>query len=586
MRQVRWLGGGRMCRVGSKRPRYHFNANRVPTCGIPDAVRGAISINAQKKPFLRYETTQHSPAMMMPPPELGIEICSAQEDTGRLVMAWRNDPETLKASFHQEPKDWDSFWPEFTKNYFQDPALPPIFVLADGERAGFLKFETMVHPHDLRGHVIELSIVMAPSFRGRGLGTKALQAALFVLQERGVDSVIAEVRRENTASSRIFEKAGFENIEEVIKHIVDTGEDVPIVHFAYELTPSFWRRQQVFVIAEAGSNWRAGTPEKDRDQARKLIDAAVTAGADAVKFQVYRPETVYVSNAGSSDYLSDAGIEEDISDIFADLAMPYEMIGELAEYCSANNIEFMSTPFSPEDFTAVDPFVQIHKVASYEISHVHLIELAARSGKPTLMSTGASVEQDIAWAVDTFFAAGGHDLCLLQCTARYPAPVEALNIATIPWLKRRFGVVAGLSDHSRDPIIGPVTAVAEGARVIEKHFTLANDLPGPDHAFALTPPELSQMVTAIRDAEEAMGSGVKIILPEEEELAGYARRGLQAVRAISKGEALREGEAFAILRPGQQKLGAHPKYLDHVEGKTAARDIAEGEGLNHGDWID
>ena len=143
-----------------------------------------------------------------------------------------------------------------------------------------------------------------------------------------------------------------------------------------------------------------------------------------------------------------------------------------------------------------------------------------------------------------------------------------------------------MSDHSRDPIIGPVTAVAEGARVIEKHFTLANDLPGPDHAFALTPPELSQMVTAIRDAEEAMGSGVKIILPEEEELAGYARRGLQAVRAISKGEALREGEAFAILRPGQQKLGAHPKYLDHVEGKTAARDIAEGEGLNHGDWID
>ena len=524
--------------------------------------------------------------MMLPPPELKIEICSAQEDCGRLIMDWRNDPETLKASFHRKPKVWEAFWPEFTGSYFEDPALPPLFVLADGERAGFLKFETMAHPRDLRGTVIGLSIVMAPSFRGRGLGTKALQAALFYLQQRGVDSAVAEIRRENTASVRIFEKAGFEKIEDVVKHVVDTGENALISHFAYELTPPFWRRGQVFVIAEAGSNWRAGTPEKDREQARKLIDAAVAAGADAVKFQVYRPENVYVSNAGSSDYLSDSGIEEDISDIFADLAMPYEMIGELAEYCRSQNIEFMSTPFSPDDFTAVDPFVQIHKVASYEISHVHLIELAARSGKPTLISTGASVEQDIAWAVDTFFAAGGRDLCVLQCTARYPAPVDSLNISTIPWLKRQFGVVAGLSDHSRDPIIGPVTAVAKGARVIEKHFTLANDLPGPDHAFALTPPELTQMVAAIRNAEAAMGSGVKIILPEEEELAGYARRGLQAIRAISKGEVLHEGEAFAILRPGQQVLGTHPKHLADVEGKQAARDVTEGEGLNHGDWIE
>jgi N-acetylneuraminate synthase len=202
------------------------------------------------------------------------------------------------------------------------------------------------------------------------------------------------------------------------------------------------------------------------------------------------------------------------------------------------------------------------------------------------MSTGASVEQDIAWAVDTYFAAGGRDLCILQCTARYPAPIETLNISTIPWLKRQYGVVAGLSDHSRDPVIGPVTAVAEGARVIEKHFTLANDLPGPDHAFALTPPELTQMVAAIRDAEAAMGSGVKTVLPEEEELADYARRGLQAIRAISKGEVLHESEAFAILRPGQQALGAHPKHLADVEGKRAARDIAEGEGLNHGDWVE
>jgi len=524
--------------------------------------------------------------MLIEPSELEIEVCSPREDCARLVMDWRNDPDTLKASFHREPKVWDTFWTEFTEDYYQDPALPPIFILVDQRRVGFLRFEVMPHPLGLRGTVIELSIVMAPAFRGRGLGTKALKAGLYYLQQKGADSVIAEVRRENLASLKIFEKAGFEKIQETEKHITDTGEGAPIFWFSYELTPAFWRRQQVFIVAEAGSNWRAGTPETDRDQARKLIDAAVAAGADAVKFQVYRPETVYVPNAGSSDYLSDSGIKEDISDIFADLSMPYEMIEELAEYCKSGGIEFMSTPFSPDDFAAVDPFVAIHKVASYEISHLHLIELAARSAKPTLMSTGASVKSDIAWAVNTFFAAGGRDLCLMQCTARYPAPVEALNISTIPWLKRQFGVVAGLSDHSRDPIIGPVTAVAEGARVIEKHYTLDNNLPGPDHAFALTPPELTQMVSAIRAAETAMGSGIKEVLPEEVELAGYARRGLQAIRKISKGEVLHEGDAFDILQPGQQKLGAHPKNLQSVEGKKAARDIAIGEGLNHGDWID
>ncbi|MEX2451985.1 MAG: GNAT family N-acetyltransferase [Rhodospirillales bacterium] len=518
--------------------------------------------------------------------ELGVEICGAVEDDGRLIMAWRNDPETLAASYHREPKVWETFRRELAEDYFQNPDLPPIFVLDRGKRIGILKFETVSHPLSLRGRTVDVSINIAPEARGRGLGVKALRAALGYVRGRGVDSVIAEVRRENAASLKIFAAAGFERVEETVKHIDDTGEDVPIFRLAYELTPAFWRRRPVFVIAEAGSNWRVGTPEKDWTMARRLIDAAVAAGADAVKFQTYRPESVYVANAGGSDYLSEAGIEEDIGDIFAHLAMPYEMIGELAAYCRERGIEFMSTPFSPADFAAVDPYVGIHKVASYEISHVHLITLAAKSGKPTLMSTGASTEEDIAWAVDTFFAAGGRNLCLMQCTARYPAPVSALNVSVIPWLKKRFGVAAGLSDHSRDPLTGPVTAVAKGARVIEKHFTMDNDLPGPDHAFALTPPELVRMVAAVRQAEAALGSGVKTVLPEEAELAGYARRGLQAIRAIAKGDVLRENDAFAILRPGQQTLGVHPKFLGRVEGRRATRDIGLGEGLKHGDWVD
>ncbi len=348
---------------------------------------------------------------------------------------------------------------------------------------------------------------------------------------------------------------------------------------------TIWDSGRVYVIAEAGSNWRMGSPKRDLAMARALIDVAADAGADACKFQTYRPETVYVANAGQSDYLADAGIKEDIADIFADLAMPYEMIPELAAYCGKVGIDFMSTPFSPDDFAAIDPFVKVHKVASYEISHVHLIRLAARSKKPVLMSTGASGEEDIAWAVETFREAGGRDLCLLQCTARYPAPVSSLNLRTIAWLRERFGAAAGLSDHSREATIGPVTAVGLGARAIEKHYTLDRRLPGPDHAFALMPDELKEMVREVRAAEEALGDGIKRVLPEERELAAFARRGLQATRPIAKGEVLREGENFAILRPGQRSLGLHPRHLDAVEGSRATRSIALGEGVCADDYV-
>ncbi len=342
---------------------------------------------------------------------------------------------------------------------------------------------------------------------------------------------------------------------------------------------NYFKSERVYVIAEAGSNWRMGTPKRDLAMAKALIDVAVEAEADAVKFQTYKPESVYVANAGQSGYLSDAGIKEDIRDIFADLSMPYEMLPELAEYCKCKGIDFMSTPFSPADFAAIDPFVSIHKIASYEISHIHLIRLAARSGKPLVLSTGASNEEDIAWAVDAFHDEGGKELCLLQCTAKYPAPPSSLNIKTIPWLQQRYGVAAGLSDHSRSPVVAPIMAVALGASVIEKHYTLDNRLPGPDHSFALTPSELACLVQDVRIAEEALGDGMKQVLPAEKELAAYARRGLQATCVIQAGEVLKEGRNYDVLRPGQQQLGAHPKFISNIEGRKAARSIALGDGI-------
>jgi len=520
-------------------------------------------------------------------PSISFETCLPLEDHARLVMAWRNDPITLSMFYHHQPKVWDAFWPEFRHSYFIDAAHPgPLFALYKSERIGFLHFKPIPHPQGNAGIAVDISINLAPNARGQGLGARVLKAALEHLNNAGIDSVYAEILEKNAASIKAFESAGFHSLGSATKTISDTGETHAIVRYLVELSPTYWRRNKVYVIAEAGSNWRMGTPLRDSAMARALIDVAIESGADAVKFQTYKPESVYVANAGQSNYLAEAGISEDIQDIFADLSMPYEMLEDLADYCRKGGIDFMSTPFSPADFAAIDPFVAVHKIASYEISHIHLLRLAARSGKPLVLSTGASNEDDIAWAVETFHAEGGRDLCLLQCTAKYPAPISSLNLRAIPWLRQRFTVTAGLSDHSRDPTVGPVNAVALGARVIEKHYTLNNRLPGPDHSFALTPSELSLMVREIRKAEDALGDGIKQVLNMEKELAAYARRGIQATKAIKADDTLTEGENFAILRPGQQKLGLHPRYLDQIEGHKALRAIEPGEGLTLDDIAD
>jgi sialic acid synthase SpsE len=339
------------------------------------------------------------------------------------------------------------------------------------------------------------------------------------------------------------------------------------------------------VIAEAGSNWRAGSPQRDRHMARALIDVAKEAGADAVKFQTYRADTVYAPNAGKSDYLEAVGIDESIHDVFRDLEMPYELIPELAAYCVESEIEFMSTPFSPADLAAVDPYVSTHKIASYEISDVRLLEAAAGTGKPIVMSTGASTPDDIDTALAVLRENGAGRICLLQCTSSYPAPPDSLNLATIPWLVERYGVLAGLSDHSADPIVAPVAAVALGAVVIEKHYTLDRRLPGPDHAFAITPEGLAELVRAVRLATEMRGIGTKEINEAEEELHAFARRRVQTLRPVRAGETFEEGVNVAILRPGNRSPGVHPKELSSLLGRPAARDIEAGDGVQQGDWV-
>ena len=344
------------------------------------------------------------------------------------------------------------------------------------------------------------------------------------------------------------------------------------------------KSKSIFIIAEAGSNWRMGTPDRDMKMAKILIDIASESGADAVKFQTYRAKTVYVPNAGSVDYLSDMGINESITKIFDDLSMPYEMIPVLADYCKIKKIEFMSTPFSVEDAKAIDPYVHRHKIASSEISHSRLIKYLAKTGKPVIMSTGAADLEDIEWAVEYFYRNGGKELSLLQTTMKYPAPLESLNLSAIMNLKNKFDLPIGFSDHSEDPLIGPIMAATLGAVIIEKHFTLNKQLPGPDHSFALEPNQLKSMIKAIHDSKKCLGKNKKIVLKEEEYYQNFSQRSLQSIKLIKKGDTFHEGKNFDILRSGSQKKGLHPKFIDEIRGKKSTRNIPLGDGIMIDDY--
>lgn len=342
--------------------------------------------------------------------------------------------------------------------------------------------------------------------------------------------------------------------------------------------------KEIYIIAEAGSNWRSGSSLRDLCMAKLLIDIAAKAQVDAVKFQLFRAERVYVAQAGMVDYLRDSSPQSSILEIFEDLSLPYSMVPELAGYCKEVGVEFMASSFSVEDIEAVDPYVERHKIASYEISHLRLLQAAARTKKPLILSVGASVEEDIEWALQLLKSEGAGPVTLMQSTLSYPTPPAEVNLRVISRLKERFGVEVGLSDHSRDPLCAPIGALALGATVIEKHFTIDNRLPGPDHFFALTPTELQSMVEHLHRAKEMLGSGQKRVERSEQQMFSFGRRAVQSLRAIKRGEILQEGENIAILRPGNQPTGIHPKFLPQIAGKRATRDIEAGEGLKEGDF--
>lgn len=330
-----------------------------------------------------------------------------------------------------------------------------------------------------------------------------------------------------------------------------------------------------FVMAEAGSNHNGRL-----GQAKRLIEVAAKTGVNAVKFQLFRADKLYPKTAGLSDYLRE---DRPIYDIIAEMEMPYEWLEELASTCREKGVLFLASVFDEESVDRVDPYVAAFKIASYEMTHHPLVRYVARKGKPVIMATGTAHLQEVKESVEVFLGTGNPQLILMQCTAAYPAPLDSLNVRAITTLKKLFNVPVGLSDHSRDPLIGPLTAVAVGANLIEKHFTLSNELPGPDHGFAVEPDELALMVQKIRQVEQVLGDGDKTVQKVEWELRDFARRQLVAFRDIALGETF-TSENAAVLRRGKLLAGLEPKYYEQILGRVAQKAIQAGSAIQEGDY--
>jgi len=328
----------------------------------------------------------------------------------------------------------------------------------------------------------------------------------------------------------------------------------------------------VFIVAELSANHL-----QKFDNAVKLIKAATEAGADAVKLQTYTPDTITIDCDNEYFQIKQGTLWDGktLYQLYKEAYTPWEWQLKLKEIAESEGLICFSSVF---DKSAVDFLEEInvpaYKIASFEITDIPLIEYVASKGKPVIISTGIATLSDIEEAVNACKRMGNNQIALLKCTSAYPAPLEDVNLRTIPNMASTFKTVVGLSDHTLG-ISVPIASVALGACIIEKHLTLDRSLGGPDAAFSLEPSEFKAMVNSVREVEKALGD-VSYELTEKIKKSREFSRSLFVIKDIKAGEVFTE-ENVRSIRPG---YGLHPKYLKQILGKKGAIDIKKGTPLS------
>ncbi len=340
-----------------------------------------------------------------------------------------------------------------------------------------------------------------------------------------------------------------------------SGAVAPINVGSHRIGPGY----SAFVVAEAGVNHNGSV-----ETALRLVDAAVEAGADAVKFQMFRAADLTTASAPTAAYQEKSGGERSQRDLLKRLELLQADFIRIKRHADERGIFFLATPFGEKELRAlVELGVPALKFASTDLTNTPLLDAGAATGLPLLLSTGASSENEIAEAVERLHRAGAMDrLMLLHCVSCYPTPLDAVNLRAIRALEHRFGVVCGLSDHTTSITMGAL-AVAAGARVLEKHFTLDRQSAGPDHAMSLEPDPLMEYVAAVRAAETAMGDGHVGLTGLEREVRLVAGKSVVAACGIPAGARLQR-DMLAVRRPG---TGISPVELAKLLNRRAAVEI-------------
>lgn len=326
---------------------------------------------------------------------------------------------------------------------------------------------------------------------------------------------------------------------------------------------------KVYIIAEAGVNHNGSL-----DIAKKLVDEAKKSGADCIKFQTFIAENIISKNAKQAKYQTkNIGKEQSQLEMIKKLELSFEDFKQLNNYCIEKNIDFLSTAFDLESIDFLESLgMNTWKIPSGEITNLPYLIKIAKLKKKVILSTGMSTMQEIEDAVNIFKEYGTTDITILHCTTQYPTLFEDVNLNAMLSIKEKFGYDVGYSDHTKG-IEVPIAAVALGATVIEKHFTLDNNMIGPDHKASLQPDELKKMVKSIRNIELSLGDGRKVVANSEKENMSIARKSIVAKKSIRKGQLLSE-ENITVKRPGD---GISPMRWFDILGTVAIRDFEEDE---------
>jgi N-acetylneuraminate synthase len=329
--------------------------------------------------------------------------------------------------------------------------------------------------------------------------------------------------------------------------------------------------QPIFIIAEAGVNHNGSLR-----MALQLIDAAKEAGADAVKFQTFKAESLATSSAHKAAYQErTTSSSETQFEMLKRLELDMNAHRKLMEHCREVGIQFLSSPFDIESADLLEEMdLPTYKIPSGEITNVPYLRHIAGKGKPVILSTGMCTLGEVEEAVKTLRDAGAKKITLLHCVTEYPAPFGQTNLRAMHTMRTAFGLPVGYSDHTPGIEVA-IAAVALGAVVIEKHFTMDRNLPGPDHAASLEPEELKAMVTAIRHVQAALGSGIKTPAACEIPNMSVARKSVVAARNLRAGQKLALGD-LAVKRPGN---GIAPRQIEDLLGRTLGRDVQKDELL-------